>query len=141
VTPRRRYAIVGLGSRSRLYTSALLGSRSRLYTSALLGKYQQSGELVGLCDVNATRMRWHNQAFQREFGAPAVPTCRPEEFGRLLREQKVDAVIVTSIDSTHDHYIVEAVRAGCDVITEKPLTIDAERCQAIVDAVNETGAG
>jgi hypothetical protein len=39
VTPRRRHAIVGLGS------------RSRLYTTALLGKYQQSGELVGLCDV------------------------------------------------------------------------------------------
>jgi len=28
---------------------------------------------------------------------------------------------------------------GCDVITEKPMTIDAPRCQAILDAVHRTG--
>ena len=124
----KRFAIVGLGSRSR-----------DVDTSALLGKYRQSGVLVGLCDVNGARMRWHNQSFQHDFGVPPVPTCQPDEFGRLVREQEVDSVIVTSIDSTHHRYIVEGVRCGCDVITEKPLTIDLERCQAILDAVKQTG--
>lgn len=123
----KRYAVVGLGSRSHMYTSAILGERGA------------GAELVGLCDVNSTRMAFYNQSFQREFGARAVPTYGPDDFERMLRERDVDAVIVTSVDRTHHRYIVDALRCGCDVITEKPLTIDAARCQAIVDAVKETG--
>ncbi len=121
-----RYAVVGLGS------------RSLMYTSALLGEHRAAGELVGLCDVNSTRMRWYNQLFQREYGAAEMPAYKPEDFVRMLKEQKVDAVIVTSVDRTHHRYIIQAVQQGCDVITEKPLTTDAQRAQAIVDAVEET---
>ena len=127
MSARKRYAVVGLGSRSNMYTSAILGERGA------------RAELVGLCDVNSTRMAFYNQSFQRDFGAGAVPTYGPDDFARMLRERDVDAVIVTSVDRTHHRYVVEALRCGCDVITEKPLTIDAGRCQAIVDAVKETG--
>jgi predicted dehydrogenase len=34
---------------------------------------------------------------------------------------------------------VAALHAGCDVVTEKPMTVDAPRCQRILDAVAETG--
>ena len=33
--------------------------------------------------------------------------------------------IVTTVDATHDEYIVAALEAGRDVITEKPMTVDA----------------
>ena len=52
----------------------------------------------------------------------------------MLDEQRVDVVIVTSVDRTHDHYIVTALEHGCDVITEKPMTTDADKCQRILDA-------
>ncbi|HOL67591.1 MAG TPA: Gfo/Idh/MocA family oxidoreductase, partial [bacterium] len=42
-------------------------------------------------------------------------------------------------DCTHDDYICRALKAGCDVITEKPMTIDAERCRRILDTVRRTG--
>jgi predicted dehydrogenase len=48
-------------------------------------------------------------------------------------------VIVTSIDRTHHTYIIRAMELGCDVITEKPMTIDEHKCQAILDAVKRTG--
>ena len=127
MSARKRYAVVGLGSRSHMYTSAILGEGGA------------RADLVGLCDLNSTRMAFYNQSFQREFGARAVPTYAPDDFERMLRERDVDAVIVTSVDRTHHRYIVDALRCDCDVITEKPLTIDAARCQAIVDAVKETG--
>jgi predicted dehydrogenase len=57
----------------------------------------------------------------------------------MLRREKPDTVFVCSIDSTHHDYIVRALHAGCDVITEKPMTIDAPKCQAILAAVAETG--
>jgi predicted dehydrogenase len=56
-----------------------------------------------------------------------------------LRETKPDHVIVTTIDATHDDYIVRAMSAGVDVITEKPMTTTPEKCQRILDAKAKTG--
>jgi predicted dehydrogenase len=66
----------------------------------------------------------------------AYPAC---DFGKMLAEKKPDTVIVCTKDSTHDDYICRSLQAGCDVITEKPMTTDATRCQKIVDTVRETG--
>src|SRR5882757_4265875 len=52
---------------------------------------------------------------------------------------KPDFVIVTTVDATHNDYIIRAMTAGCDVITEKPLTTTAEKCQQILDAGKRTG--
>ncbi len=48
-------------------------------------------------------------------------------------------MIVTSIDRTHHKYIIRAMELGCDVISEKPMTVDEVKCQAILDAVKRTG--
>ncbi len=47
--------------------------------------------------------------------------------------------IVTSMDATHDEYICRAMELGCDVITEKPMTTDAEKCRRILDTQRRTG--
>jgi predicted dehydrogenase len=124
---RSRYAVVGLGSRSRMFTRALLNEHS------------DDGELVALCDVNRTRMNHHNSWFRTEFGAGPVPCYDAADFVRMLDEQRVDTVIVTSVDRTHHHYIVAAMEHGRDVVTEKPLTTDADKCQQILDAQARTG--
>ncbi|MBO0684995.1 MAG: Gfo/Idh/MocA family oxidoreductase [Candidatus Dormibacteraeota bacterium] len=124
---RRRYAVVGLGS------------RARMYTSAILGEHRERAELVGFCDTSSVRMAWHNAQLAERFGAGPVRAYDPGGFEQMLADCGVETVIVTSVDRTHDRYIVAATRAGCEVITEKPLTIDASRCQAIVDAVKESG--
>ena len=57
----------------------------------------------------------------------------------MIRETKPDYVIVTTIDRTHHTYIIRAMELGCDVISEKPMTVDEEKCQEILDAVKRTG--
>ncbi len=57
----------------------------------------------------------------------------------MVREQRVQCVIVTTTDRTHHEYIIWAMEAGCDVIVEKPLTIDVEKCRAIHEATRRTG--
>ncbi|HQZ53501.1 MAG TPA: Gfo/Idh/MocA family oxidoreductase, partial [Thermoflexales bacterium] len=123
----KKYAIVGLGH------------RSSMFTTAILGRFSKEASLVGLCDTNQTRMDYYNGVFAAEYGAPAIPTYRAEAFDRMIAEGKPDVVIVTSMDRTHDEYINRAMRLGCDIITEKPLTIDAEKCQSIIDCQKETG--
>lgn len=124
----KRYAIVGTGS------------RSWMYTQAILTEFRDRAALVGMCDVNQTRMAVFKRAFQERLGVSAtIPTYPAHEFDRMVAEQRPDTIIVTSIDRTHHRYIIRAMQLGCDVITEKPMTIDAPRCQAILDAQRETG--
>ncbi|MFJ3673838.1 Gfo/Idh/MocA family protein [Streptomyces sp. NPDC090106] len=119
---RRRAAVVGLGA------------RARLFTEALTGPYADRYDLVGFCDVNPHRMAVHN-----EWLGTSVPSYAAEDFTRMLKTERVDTVVVCTVDRTHDHYIVEALEAGCDVVTEKPMTTDADRARRILDAQRRTG--
>ena len=40
----------------------------------------------------------------------------------MLKEQKLDVLVVTTVDATHDEYIIPALYAGIKVLTEKPMT-------------------
>ena len=124
---KRRYAVVGLGA------------RAQTFVDALAGPYADRAELVGFCDVNQTRMTVHNRWIAEDHGHAAVPQYGAGDFGRMLAEQRVDVVVVTSMDRTHDDYIVAALEAGCDVVTEKPMTTDPARCRRILDAAEKTG--
>lgn len=105
-----------------------------MFRRAILEKFREVAELVAVCDVNETRMK----AFLAE-AADRVPTYKAEDFAKMIREQRVDRVIVTSIDRTHHHYICAAMELGCDVVTEKPMTVDAEKCRQIIETVERTG--
>ncbi|WP_371644299.1 Gfo/Idh/MocA family protein [Streptomyces mirabilis] len=127
-SPRRRAAVVGLGARARLYTEALTGPHA--------GRV----DLVGLCDVNAHRTAVHNEWIAAAHpGRTPVPAYAAEDFDLMLRHERVDLVVVCTVDRTHDAYIVRALEAGCDVVTEKPMTTDADRARRILDARRRTG--
>lgn len=124
---RKRYAIVGTGG------------RSSMYSHALMGRFKEVGQLVALCDINPVRMAYYNKQFGEKFSAKPLPQYTPDQFDKMVRDNKVDTVIVTSIDRTHHRYICRAMELGCDVISEKPMTVDPEKCQQILDTVNKTG--
>jgi predicted dehydrogenase len=124
---RRRYSIVGTGG------------RSRMFFDGILGPYRQQASLVGLCDVSQTRMNYYNEENRRRFQAMPVPTFLAGDFDRMIAATHPDVVIVTTVDCFHHEYIIRAMELGCDVVTEKPLTVDAEKTRAILDAVQRTG--
>jgi predicted dehydrogenase len=68
-----------------------------------------------------------------------IPTYKAQDFDKMIVETKPDEVIITTMDRTHDIYIIKSLELGCNVITEKPMTIDEVRCKAILDAVETTG--
>jgi len=124
---RKRYAIVGTGG------------RVTMFTHAIAGKYREHAELVGLCDLSQTRMDFHNADLKARFQAGPYPTYHADDFDRMIKETKPDIVIVTTMDCTHHTYIIRAMELGCDAISEKPMTIDAEKGNAIFEAINRTG--
>ena len=121
------------------YVQVGTGSRARMYYEAICTTYKDTCDLVGFCDLSQTRMDYTNRVIQEEYGHAPVPTYLYTEFDRMIDETKPDAVIVTSIDRTHHQYIIRAMEKGCDVITEKPMTIDEKKAQEIIDVQKRTG--
>jgi predicted dehydrogenase len=122
-----RYALVGTGARSFMFSEALLKI------------YKSTSSLVAICDVNRQRMNFHNEEYARKYGAKTVPIWLARDFDRMIALERPEVVIVTTIDRLHHDYIIRAMEHGCDVITEKPMTTDVAKCQAILDAVERTG--
>ena len=120
------------------YAQVGTGGRARMYYEAVASKYSDIACMVGFCDQSRTRMEYANSRLQ-ELGASRVPEYLPHEFEKMIAETKPDIIIVTSVDRTHDDYICRAMEAGCDVITEKPLTIDERKAQRIIDTQKKTG--
>ena len=125
---KKRYVLVGTGGRSLMYIKALTD-----------GTYREQGELVGLCDINPGRLEYYSKKIENEFKHPRVPVYKAADFDRMIEECRPDTVIVTTIDRTHHRYGCRAMELGCDVISEKPMTTDIEKCQAIVNTRKETG--
>ncbi len=125
-TDRTRYAIVGTGA------------RAEMFVKAIVSRHADRGELVALADTNPARVRAYNETLAA-LGAPPAAAYDAADFRRMLDKERVDVVIVTTVDRYHDRYIVAALDAGRDAITEKPMTIDADRCRSILDAVRRTG--
>lgn len=123
---RLRYAVVGTGARAEMFVRALVLD------------HPATAKLVAFADVNQARMDAHNEWLE-ELGFDSVPTYLAVDYTTMLEKERVDVVLVTTVDRVHDEYIVAALRSGRDVITEKPMTIDVPRCQRILDTVAETG--
>ena len=115
-----KIALVGTGIRG----TSFWGRR-------LLQTYSEILEFVGLCDNNPGRL-----AYGKEYIGANCPTF--SDFEQMIDKTKPDLVIVTTKDSNHHLFIIKAMEMGCDVLTEKPLTIDEDKCQAILDAERNT---
>ena len=121
----------GAGNRMRV---ALVGTGIRgtsMWGRSLVRDYPDHVEFVGLCDINPGRL-----AYAREYIGADCPTFT--DFDEMVRTTRPDTVIVTTVDSTHHTFIIKAMEMGCDVVTEKPMTTDAQKCQAILDAQART---
>lgn len=122
-TKKLRVALVGTGSRG-----------SSTWGKSLVNSYGDYVEMVGLCDSNYKRMA----ASKKSIGTNAK-TYDAKDFDLMIKETKPDSVIVTTIDSQHEKYIVRAMELGCNVISEKPVATEADQCQRIIDAEKRTG--
>jgi predicted dehydrogenase len=124
---------VAAQARRRRYVAVGTGSRSRMFQDAIWGPHKGSAELVAVCDTNIGRMAYVGERAAKA-GAARPKSYLATDFDKMLRTERPDALIVTTPDAAHDDYVVRALDAGIDVITEKPMTIDARRTQRILDA-------
>jgi predicted dehydrogenase len=122
-TPKTRVVLVGTGIRG-----------STFWGQFIQKNYSDTVEFAGLCDINPGRL-----AFAKShIGVPDCPVF--VNFDEMLTVAKPDLVMVATVDSTHDEFIIKALTAGINVVTEKPMTTTADKCQRIVDAARASSA-
>jgi predicted dehydrogenase len=124
--------------RKTRYAQVGLGGRHEMFRDAVTVNYKDTCEMVALCDINEGRLRLSQGEIKKKTGVD-VPGYADKDFDRMIAERKPDCVIVTTKDCWHDTYICRAMELGCDAITEKPMTMDAKKCQRILDTQKKTG--
>lgn len=83
----------------------------------------------------AARDRDRAQAFAEEHGIPGVEP----DYRSLCRSPDVDAVYVALPAGHHHRWTIEALRAGKDVLCEKPVALNALQAEEMVAVASETG--
>ena len=95
----------------------------------LVDGYSDIVEFVALVDHNPGRV-----AYAKEYIGVGAGCQTYTDFDDMMQNHKPDLVIVTTPDATHHRFIIKSLENGVDVLTEKPLTTDEDKCQEILDA-------
>ncbi len=110
--------LIGLGRLGRVYAQYLLGSVAH-------------ANLVAVSDVN--------EKVQQEFADENGISKRYADYGYLLADREVDAVVIVTTTDTHKQIVIEAANQGKAVFCEKPLALSLQDCQAMKEAVEKKG--
>lgn len=103
-----------------------------MYAQPIVTRFSHCAKIVGIYDIN--ELRSIEVQKQAALDCPIYDDC-----DRMLAETKPDAAIITTVDRFHHEYAIKCMEAGVDVISEKPMTIDAEKCNAILECEKRTG--
>ncbi len=115
----------------KTYRVALIGCRARGTSQAKAISQHPRTELVAICDLLPERL----EALGNRFGVQA----RYTDFQQMLREHEPDIVNIPTATKFHAPLAAAALRMGCHVDVEKPLTLTLAELDSLMAAQREAG--
>ena len=88
-------------------------------------------EIAGICDVVAERAE--SEAALCRAANPYV------DFAKMLREQRLDVVDVCTQNRLHAPATIAGLKAGANVLVEKPMAMNTAECKAMMRAAESAG--
>ncbi len=123
---RVRVGVVGFSDRHR-----------NDHIPAFLKSYQEMNfDIIAVSDIWKKRREEGKDFLSQKFGH-SVQACMNNE--ELYNIKEVDAVMISTADFQHAMHTVEAVKAGRDTYTEKPLAETMDDAKAVLKAVKDSG--
>jgi predicted dehydrogenase len=96
-------------------------------------KEMDRANVVAGCDVNPT-------ALERFGAASGLPeSCLYRDYGKLLEQDNVDAVVLGIPNKLHSIVAVDAFEAGKHVFCEKPMAVNLPEARRMVGAAERSG--
>ena len=114
-----KFGVVGVGSRGLHAFSTMICQRT-------------DAEVAAFCDTNAIRME---TAAKKLNITPNFYSSITE----MVKNETLDAVVITTPDFYHEACAVEALEAGVNVLIDKPLATSVKGCRRIIETAEKTG--
>jgi myo-inositol 2-dehydrogenase / D-chiro-inositol 1-dehydrogenase len=109
------------------------GSRGAYSQGGAIGRRAaQHARMIAVCDCDEVHMAEFNKHFANKLEMYG-------DYRKLLESEKPDIVTIGTPDHWHIPIAIAALRAGCDVYCEKPLTLTIAEGIQICKVVKETG--
>lgn len=112
-----KVAIIGTGSISNFHANAY--------------KKLPNVEIIAACDINKNNLN----EFAKKYDVPNVFT----DYNEMLKMSDIDAVSVTAWNNAHAPASIAALKAGKNVLCEKPLSLNKNEAKEMVKVSKETG--
>ncbi len=90
-------------------------------------------DLIAFCDLIEDRA----SAAAAKYGIPGAKVYT--DYRELLEKEKPDVVHVCTPNRSHSEISIAAMEAGCHVLCEKPMAINAEEAKKMLEASKRTG--
>lgn len=111
-----RFAIIGCGKVSALHAKALENAKGCSLV-AVSGHHLDKAE-----------------AFGHTWNIPSY-----DDITRMVREQKVDVAVITTPHPIHKENAITALKAGANVLIEKPMAVTVAECEEILETAGKLG--
>jgi predicted dehydrogenase len=109
-------------------TGGISGAHLRGYL-----EFPRECRIVALCDTTPARA----EERKRQFGLADARVY--DDPATMLAAESLDLVSITTPPSTHARLSIDALRAGVNVLVEKPMAPSLEECDAMLAAERESG--
>ncbi|WP_160719262.1 Gfo/Idh/MocA family protein [Bacillus sp. USDA818B3_A] len=98
-----------------------------------LSKLNNKVELAAFCDIIPERA----EEAAAKYGAPGVLVT--EDYREVLEDKSIDVIHVLTPNVSHSEITVAALDSGKHVMCEKPMAINTEEAQLMIDAAKRSG--
>ncbi|MGD9634221.1 MAG: Gfo/Idh/MocA family oxidoreductase [Pirellulales bacterium] len=119
---RMKLAAIGVGGSRGAYSQG----------TSIAMRASQYAKMSAVCDVDEVHMDEFDAKFDKKLK-------KYQDYRELLEKEKPEVVTIGTPDHWHVPIAIAALRAGCEVYCEKPLTLTIEEGFRIRDVVKETG--
>ena len=92
---------------------------------------KNNGVLVAVCDI----VKEKADALAREYDAKSYYTIQE----LLAAERDIDVVAICSPNGLHAEHSILSLKAGCNVLCEKPMAITSDDCDKMMTVAKESG--
>jgi len=86
-------------------------------------------EVAGIYDINQSRVDYAKEQKIHTY----------ESLEQLLNDERIDIVLVAAWNDVHKSIAIEAMKAGRNVICEKPVTISSRDLEEMIEVSKKTG--
>ncbi|OGV53417.1 MAG: hypothetical protein A2X45_24885 [Lentisphaerae bacterium GWF2_50_93] len=114
------------------------GGLGRVHVGSMMA--MDDVEIVAVCDNNPERLESKEVKINIEHNGPVfdIRNCRTYlDFRKMLKKEKLDAVVTALPTDIHAKYAVMAMNEGIHVFSEKPMALNSRECDKMIKARDE----